>query len=168
MAVNITFRTFIPSDAPFCYRTRSAAYTQLFRDELGAETAEAAAHAYQPDDYIRIAQDHECFIVEQQDTPVGFFTIKQHNPATAEIPLIYLDLDHLHEGLGSACIRFAEDWVRSHWPTVRELFVDTIIPGYNAGFYQKIGFTPSGNVSCCFPGVSVPALRLRKDLSGPK
>ncbi|MFC1620401.1 GNAT family N-acetyltransferase [Candidatus Neomarinimicrobiota bacterium] len=165
VAVNITFRKFTPADADFCHRTRSAAYTDLFRDELGAETAEAAAHAYQPDDYIRMAREQECFIVEQQATPVGFFTIRQHDPTTAEIPLIYLDLDHLREGLGSACIRFVEDWIRSYWPTVRELLVDTIIPNYNVGFYQKIGFTPSGNAVCGFPDVTVPALRLRKDLS---
>jgi GNAT superfamily N-acetyltransferase len=162
----MNIRKFIPSDADFCHRTRSVAYRELFRDELGAETAEASASAYQPDDYITMAQDHECFIVEQNDLPVGFFTIRQHNPATAEIPLIYLDLNHLHKGLGSACVRFVEDWVCSHWPTVRELFVDTIIPGYNAGFYRKMGFSETGDVACCFPGVSVPALRLRKDLSG--
>jgi GNAT superfamily N-acetyltransferase len=157
-------RPFTPSDAHFCHRTRSAAYTKLFLDELGADIAEAAANAYQPEDYLRLAEEQECFIVEQQDTPVGFFTIKQHDETTAEIPLIYLDLNHIHEGLGSACVRFVEDWIRSHWPTVRELFVDTIIPGNNSDFYRKMGFGETGDVACCFPGVSVPALRLSKEL----
>jgi GNAT superfamily N-acetyltransferase len=161
----VRIRPFTPADAPFCHRTRSAAYRELFIAELGADTAEAAANAYRPDDYLRMAQDHECFIVELDESPVGFFTIKQHDPATAEIPLIYLDLDHLHQSLGSTCICFAEDWLRTHWPAVRELFVDTIIPGYNTGFYQKLGFTPSGSVCCEFPGVAIPALRLKKELS---
>ncbi|UCD38480.1 MAG: GNAT family N-acetyltransferase [Fidelibacterota bacterium] len=165
MDSDITFRKFTPADAPFCHRTRSAAYGKLFVDELGADTAAAATRAYRPDDYLRLARLQECFIVEQQNIPVGFFTLCRHAPETAEIPLIYLDLHHLHKGLGSACIRFAEDWIHSHWPAVRELFVDTIIPDYNAGFYRKLGFSPAGNVPCHFPGVCVPALRLSKDLS---
>lgn len=164
MQSTILIRPFTPADAHFCHRTRTAAYRELFVDELGAATAAAAAEAYQPDDYIRMARDHECFIIEQGDIPVGFFTIKQHDPATAEIPLIYLDLNHLNKGLGSAALRFAENWLHTHWPAVRELFVDTMIPGYNADFYRKLGFREKEPVSCSFPGVTVPALRLSKQL----
>ncbi|MDH4270758.1 MAG: hypothetical protein OEW18_02145 [Candidatus Aminicenantes bacterium] len=45
------------------------------------------------------------------------------------------------------------------------LFVDTIVPGVNAGFYRRMGFADAGSVVCRFPELSLKAMRLKKRMS---
>ena len=41
---------------------------------------------------------------------------------------------------------------------------DSIIPEYNKGFYQKVGFSSTGETVCTFSGLNMKALRLSKNL----
>ena len=103
--------------------------------------------------------------MEQNDGPVGFFNLKRKTSHTAELPLIYLDLDHLGEGIGSACIDYIGKWLAENWPEVNELIVDTVIPKYNAGFYEKVGFIPIESTTVEFAEQRIKALRLVRKLS---
>ena len=72
----------------------------------------------------------------------------------------------LGKKIGRAFINYIEHWIKTNWPEVTTLIVDTVIPEYNSGFYRKTDFLPSGNAVCKFPAMEVPAVRLQKRL-GP-
>lgn len=157
-------RPFEEADAEFCFRLRCSAFIQKFYGELTPLEVTAALNAYLPDDYRQMARKTAFFIVERNGDPIGFFNLQRKNKNTAELPLIYLDLDHLGGGIGTACIEYMEKWISDNWLEVDTLLVDTVIPEYNSGFYQKVGFKPNKTTCCDFLGVKVSALRLIKKL----
>lgn len=161
----MNIRLFSPRDAEFCFKVRSKAFIEKFYDELNAEEVAACVNAYMPDDYIKIAKEIPFFVVEENGILLGFFTIKRKNFNTAELPLIYVDLDNLCKDIGSACIKFLESWIALNWKEVDTLIVDTVIPKNNSGFYEKVGFIPAEETFCDFPELSVRALRLIKKLN---
>ena len=105
------------------------------------------------------------FIVEDEDVSLGFFAVKRVDNLTAELLLIYIDLNYLGRGIGKSCIQFIEKWLLTNWPEIRSLIVDTVIPEYNREFYQSLGFSPDGETFCDFAGEKVKALRLRKKIN---
>ncbi|UCC13038.1 MAG: GNAT family N-acetyltransferase [candidate division WOR-3 bacterium] len=163
-AAGFLIRWFRPDDAEFCYNTRRSAYNHEFTDELSEREITAAVSAYEPVDYIHMAERMPFFVAELHTECVGFFTLKRLDTYTAEIPLIYITLENIGTGIGSTCIEYIEQWIREHWPDVNTLTVDTIIPKYNSGFYKKVGFTTDKQVFCEFKGLTVKALRLIKHL----
>jgi GNAT superfamily N-acetyltransferase len=163
----MNFRPFSENDAVFCFKTRSNVFIQKFSGELSPEEVAACVDAYMPDDYIRMSRKRPVFIVEENDSPLGFFTLKRLEVNTAELPLIYVDLDRLGSGIGSACIKYIGRWLAANWPEVDALIVDTVIPLYNGGFYQKAGFVPQEEIYCEFAGLKIKALRLAKSLIYP-
>ena len=160
----MNIRPFKPDDAESCFRLRSNAIIQKFHHELTPRDVALAVNAYMPEDYIRMAKKMPFFIVEQNDTFVGFFNLKQKDLKTGEVPLIYIALDHLGKGIGSSCIEYIERWLSSNWKEVNTLIVETIVPQYNSGFYKKVGFKPIGGTFCELSGRSFKALRLTKAL----
>ena len=160
------FRSFQPDDAVFCFRLRSQAFIQKFYGELTDEEVAAAVNAYMPDDYIRMACENPIFIVEKDDTPIAFFSLKRIDERTAQLPLIYIDLDCLGAGIGSACVGYMQEWLLDKWPEVDNLIVDTVIPKYNSGFYKKAGFEEVETTYCEFLGRKIKALRLIKKITG--
>jgi GNAT superfamily N-acetyltransferase len=112
-----------------------------------------------------MARQVEVFIVEDDEGAVGFYTLVRSSRTEAELPLIYLRLDRLRRGIGRWCFGRIEKWIPAHWPEVESLFLDTIIPGYNGPFYEKMGFVREGDASCDFRGRTVPAVRFRKRLA---
>ncbi len=157
-------RWFRPDDAEFCYETRRSAYSNEFTGELTEQEIAAAMSAYEPVDYIHMAERMPFFVAELHTERVGFFTLKRLDTRTAEIPLIYITLENIGTGIGTKCIAYIEQWIREHWPGINKLIVDTIIPRYNSGFYKKVGFTSEKQVCCEFKGLTVKALRLIKTL----
>ena len=161
----MNFRRFEARDAEFCFKVRSAAFIQKFYGELSPEEVAAGVNAYIPHDYSLITSQTPLFIVEDQDVPLGFFAIKRRENWVAELFLIYIDLNHLGQGIGRTCIEFIEKWLSDNWPDTRSLIVDTVIPEYNREFCQSLGFSPDGETFCDFAGVKVKALRLCKKLN---
>jgi GNAT superfamily N-acetyltransferase len=157
--MTIAARRFRAEDAEYCFRCRASAFIIAFRHELSPEVVAAGVNAYLPSDYVRMAEGTEFFIVEREARPVGFFTIRRLDAARAEIPLTYFDLGELGRGLGSWSIRFVRTWIRTHWPEVATLVVDTIIPDYNGGFYRRCGFRQESATTCGLSGLRVPAVR---------
>ena len=161
----MNIRKFKPDDAEICFRLRSNAFIQKFYNELSLQEIASAVNAYMPKDYIRMAVEMPFFIAEERGKIIGFFNLKRKDARTAELPLIYIDLDTLGKGIGSACIDYIEGWLSSNWKEVNKLIVDTVIPKYNSKFYEKAGFKPMGDVYCEFPGNKIKALRLAKKLN---
>jgi RimJ/RimL family protein N-acetyltransferase len=161
---NMLFREFKDTDADFCYYIRSAAFTQKFQDEIGPVAVNAAVNSYMPVDYIQISKKMKIFIVEDKGEKIGFVSIKKIDDKTVEIPLIYFDLKYIGKGYGSETMRFVEEWIRENWLGVKKIFLDTIIPKYNGGFYNKIGYKELGESKCIFPGKEVSATRFEKKL----
>ncbi len=161
----VNFRRFKPKDAAFCFKVRSHAFIYKFYGELNPEAVAAGVNAYLPDDYIQMAKEMPFFLVEEDGVPLGFFVIKRTNDSTAELLLIYIDLNHLGLGIGKSCIRFIEKWLSANWPEIKTLVVDTVIPEYNSRFYQNLGFIPAQEIFCDFSGLKVKALRMGKKIN---
>lgn len=161
---DMNIRRFKRADAEFCFKVRANAFIRKFYDEIGPEAVAAGVNAYMPEDYIRMAEEAPLFIIEEKRHRIGFFMIKQIDRTTAELHLIYLDLNYLGKGIGAQCVRFMEDWILSEWKGVNTFIVDTIIPEYNRKFYEKMGFTPVEEVVCTFPDLALKSLRLKKQL----
>ena len=125
------FREFKNEDAEFCFKTRSAAFMEKFYKELRPEVVSLWVSEYMPQDYIDFSKSMKIFIVEDAEEQVGFVTIKRVNKKTAEIPLIYFELNKLGKGYGSRAMEFIEDWVKTNWKEVKKIFLDTIIPMFN-------------------------------------
>jgi GNAT superfamily N-acetyltransferase len=160
----MNIRKFQSDDAETCFRIRSNAFIQKFHNELSKQEIASAVNAYMPNDYIRMAREMPFFVVEENDRIYGFFNLKRKDAKTAELPLIYVDLDTLGKGIGSACIDYIEGWLSSNWKEVSILIVDTVIPKYNSKFYEKVGFKAMGPSYCEFLGHKINALRLAKKL----
>lgn len=134
----MNIRKFKPGDAEACFRLRSNAFIQKFHGELSLQEIASAVNTYMPNDYIQMAEEMPFFIVEESDDVIGFFNLRRKDSRTAELPLIYIDLDNLGIGIGSACIEYIERWLSSNWKEVTTLIVDTVIPKYNSKFYVKV------------------------------
>lgn len=162
--LGINFRSFRPDDGVFCYQLRRESFFTFFVEEIGEAATRAGAQAYQPADFILISQQNACFILEEGQHKLGFFILAEVDPRTAELFLIYLKSDQHGRGLGKACMDYIDQWVTTHWPTVRNIFVDTIIPKYNGGFYEKMGYQKLTDTECQFPEITLPAIRYQKTL----
>ena len=154
-------------DAEFCFATRTAAFIEKFYDEVGPQIVSLCVTAYPPAAYVALAEKAKVFIVEDGGERVGFCTVKRVDDRTAEVPLIYFRLDRLGRGYGGRAMRVIEEWIRTHWPEVDTLRVDTIIPANTAGFYRKMGFDEVGEAASVFSGQEVTATRFEKTLGRP-
>ncbi len=161
----MNFRRFKPKDAAFCFNVRSHAFIQKFYGELNPAEVAAGVNAYLPKDFIQMAKQMPFFLVEEDGAPLGFFVIKRKDDSTVELFLIYIDLNHLGLGIGKSCIRFIEKWLSANLPETQNLIVDTVIPEYNSGFYQDLGFIPTAETSCDLSGLKVKALRMCKKIN---
>jgi len=159
----MNIRKFEPRDAEFCFEVRKKAFIKKFDNELSSKEIAACIKAYNSDDYILMAEKNEFFIVEK-DYPVGFFTLKRIDLMIAEIPLIYIDLNHVGMGIGKACIQYIQDWITANWIEVKTLFLDTIIPKNNSGFYEKTGFSHIMDTFCYFQKMRIKAARYSKKI----
>ncbi|MBA4318674.1 MAG: hypothetical protein C0412_09755 [Flavobacterium sp.] len=158
----MTFREFNNTDAVFCFRMRSSAFIEKFYDEIGAEAVSLGVNAYMPEDYIKMTSYLKIFILEDDGERAGFLTVKKTEYDAAEIPFIYFDLHKLGRGYGVASIKYIEEWVKANWNSVSTIIIDTIIPKYNGGFYEKMGYKKTGRGVCTFFNKDVPATRFEK------
>jgi len=160
----MNFRTFAYEDALFCHTIRKRAFTELFAPELTQVEIPACVNTYALYDYVRMPKAGEFFIVEEDGAPRGFFTLKRRTRKKAEIPLIYLDPDHLGRGIGRECMLWLENWITTNWPEVTHLLVDTVVPRTNGGFFASMGFTAAGRTVCHFFDLAIKATRFIREI----
>ncbi len=161
----VNFRPFSEPDAEVCFRIRSEAFIRKFYGELSAEAVAACVNAFMPRHYVAMSRRDTFLMVQSNEQIAGFFTLRRHDTKTAEIPLIYIDLSQVGKGIGRACILHAETLLREDCPEVETLFVDTVIPEYNGGFYEAMGFVQAAERMCDFQGMQVKAVRMTKKLA---
>ena len=73
-----------------------------------------------------------------------------------------------HFDLGIRALRIIDVYIIEGLPLnleqIREVFVDTVVPDYNAAFYERLGYASVGEHAYQLPGVNLRATRLRKVL----
>jgi ribosomal protein S18 acetylase RimI-like enzyme len=159
-------RNFRPSDAEACLRIRAEAFSHAFTDELDKDGIAAGLRAYEPADLIRISEQGKSFVADD-DGPAGFCTIRKKDAKTAELLFVYVKFDRLKQGLGAALVNHGEKWILANWPDIAWFDVETVVPRYNRGFYERLGFVQQENTQVSFPGKIVDALNLRKQITKP-
>jgi GNAT superfamily N-acetyltransferase len=98
--------------------------------------------------YVRDIEVLPTFLArDESGGAIGFLTVKQHFPESAEILVMGVLPDHHHRGAGRALVEAAEAWLRAEG--TRFLQVKTQGPaaadaGYarTRAFYAGVGFTP--------------------------
>jgi len=163
----VRFRPFQPADARFCWATRRRAFDELFHRELPSEICRIGRDALLPGDYSALARSGAVFIAESGRDRRGFFVLTRPAPPQVELYLIYLVPEQSGRGIGRACLAFMEEWIRRHWPEAETLFLYTIVPGVNGGFYQRLGFAAE-DIIMDYHGQEVPAVRFSKSLRRAK
>jgi ribosomal protein S18 acetylase RimI-like enzyme len=159
-----TIRNFEPHDAEACFRIRTDAFVKLFYAEIGPQGVAAGINAYLPDDYVRLAKNSPTFIAVEDQEPVGFVTLRFVDGSTARILFLYVRLDRLGSGIGSALVGSLEDFVRKEHPQIERIVLNTAVPQYNQAFYERLGFVSSGESVVQYPDGPVTAVRLVKTL----
>ena len=87
------------------------------------------------------------FLALETGKVIGFLSVKQHNPASAEIFVMGIDQKAHRKGLGRALLHQAEEWLMDQG--VEYLQVKTLGPSCadenyikTRAFYLAMGFTP--------------------------
>ncbi len=158
----MTVREFESEDAEFCFRVRAAAFIEKFYAEVGPRVVSLCVSEHMPRDFIRLSEQIKIFIAEDSGKRVGFFSIKRTGHDSVEIPFIYFDLARANLGYGRKCIAYIDEWIRANWNDVKRIFLDTIVPVYNGGFYEKMGYKETGESFCVYSDCKVRARRYEK------
>jgi len=165
MNTKIEIKGFQASDAEDCFRIRASAFIKLFYDEIGSDAVARGVNAFMPADYIRFAENQPIFVAFADQKPIGFIAARFMNQSSIEILFLYVQLDFLGKGFGTALINHFESWLNKHHNSLQQIIVDTAVPKYNQRFYEKIGYSKVGNSECQYPDGSISAVRLAKFLS---
>jgi GNAT superfamily N-acetyltransferase len=176
---SVKLRPFCPTDADICFRLRADAYVNEFYGELGAEAVMAAIAAFLPQDYVNMARNGairvaECAQPETATAPdkaavhaaevAGFCVVRRLAEETGEVFLIYVRRDFQRRGIGRLLLRWAEEWLHRELPGLKEIVIDTVIPNYNQRFYERMGYAVRSREPHAFPGRTVEAVRLVKQI----
>jgi len=97
--------------------------------------------------YVAAIEHLPTFLAGDSDGVVGFVSIKQHYPSSAEVYVIAVRQEVHRQGVGLALVERAKDWLRGQG--VEYLQVKTLGPSHpDAGyaktraFYAAVGFRP--------------------------
>lgn len=117
--------------------------------------------------YVRDTQTLPTWFALDGDEPVGFVTLREHNPRSAEIHVIGVLPTHHRRGVGRGLVEFCEGWLRARG--VEYLQVKTQGPSRPCEFYDRtrrfyegVGFAPLEEFAGVWPGI--PCLVLVKRL----
>ena len=121
--------------------------------------------------YCRDIEAMDTYIAEVEGSIVGFLTLNQHNPYTAEIHIIAVREEHHRCGVGHSLVNHVEQSLRSR--SVEYLEVKTLGPSkpsvqydQTRDFYMAVGFRPIEETNLW--GKANPCLIMIKHLScGP-
>ncbi len=118
-------------------------------------------------EYVRDARALPTWIARRDGQPVGFVTVRMHNPHSAEIHCVAVRPEHHRAGIGRAMVRLVEEHVRARG--ARLLQIKTLGPSrpdehYERTrlFYEAMGFIPLEEMKNLWPGN--PCLILVKPL----
>ncbi|CAJ36251.1 GNAT family N-acetyltransferase [Methanocella arvoryzae] len=124
----------------------------------------AGINAYMPSDYVHMGETMIAFVATSGGEVVGFYFVKQLDPSTAELMLLYVKGGYKGKGIGTVLLDHMESLLRTRYPGTRRVELDTIVPGYNGKFYEKKGFCRTGESELRYPDRIVKAVRMAKEL----
>lgn len=108
-------------------------------------------------EYVRDTAALPTWIARRSGQPVGFITIRIHNPHAAEIHCMAVRPEAHRRGVGRAMVRFVEEHVRRQG--ARLLQVKTLGPSRpdehyerTRRFYEAMGFVPLEEMKTLWPG----------------
>ncbi|MEM9953395.1 MAG: GNAT family N-acetyltransferase [Chloroflexota bacterium] len=118
--------------------------------------------------YLAFVDNNLTFIAYEDDVAVGFLSVNQHFPQSAEIHVMIVHRDHHRKGIGRQLVQVAEDRLRqsdTHFLQVKTLSDKHPDEGYKLTrtFYKSIGFVPLEEFPTIW-GEANPALQLIKAL----
>ena len=157
-------RGFEPRDGTACHELRRAAFQGDFSGYLTKDQVDAGAGSYSARDFSERIAGMETFVAAVDRAVIGFCTIRVIKAARAEILYLYIGSGHRGDGLGSRLVRHAEQQVLEAHPRLETLYLDTAVPEYNRGFWERLGYRSAGTSLCEYPGGTIPALRLEKQV----
>ncbi|AWN22745.1 GNAT family N-acetyltransferase [Deinococcus irradiatisoli] len=138
-------RDYTPADRPACLilfeSNRPQFFTEGERAEYSAflDKVEAGGEAY--------------FVLERGGEVLACGGVGlQRAPDLAYLSWGMVRGDRRGTGLGKELTRFRLDWLRAHWPEVRQVKIET--SQHTEGFYARFGFEVAGRVPDGFgPGI---------------
>lgn len=108
-------------------------------------------------EYVRDTRTLPTWIARRDDEPVGFITVRTHNPLSAEIHCLAVRPEHHRTGVGRTMVRLVEGHVRAQG--VRLLQVKTLGPSRHDEhyartrlFYEAMGFIQLEEMKNLWPG----------------
>jgi ribosomal protein S18 acetylase RimI-like enzyme len=118
--------------------------------------------------YIEFVETHLTFVAYEMDKPIGFLTIQQHFPESAEIYVMGVLAVHHRQGIGRKLVSAAENSIYDNgtqFLQVKTLGAAHPDDGYRQTrlFYLGVGFTPLEEFEDLW-GANTPALLLVKHL----
>ena len=161
-------RDFNPIDAEACLQMRYDAIDIIFRGKISPEGVDAHLREYKPSDLVRISEEGKSFVADDDGSLVGFCTIYKKTPYAVDLPFVYIKLDRLKEGVGTALMNHMEKWIPGNWPEVVCVEVKTVIPEYNGRFYKQLGYKEAGPCEIVFKDGTVPAVKYVKNITTEK
>ena len=97
--------------------------------------------------YCRDLETMETYVAEEEGRIVGFLTLNQHNPATAEVHVMAVREAYHRRGIGRKLMNHVEQSLRAQ--SVDYLEVKTVGPSkrsaeydHTRDFYTAVGFLP--------------------------
>ncbi|MFC1479066.1 GNAT family N-acetyltransferase [Planctomycetota bacterium] len=158
-------RDFKPEDAEECLHVRYEAIKTIFTGKISTEDVDSHLSAYKPPDLIRKSEEGKSFVADDEGVVAGFCTILKTAPAVADLPFIYIKLDCLKQGIGSGLLDHMEEWISNNWLEVTRIEIETVVPGYNRSFYERLGYQAAGPCEITVGDRNVPALKLIKEIA---
>lgn len=97
--------------------------------------------------YVQAVRKQLFYTLYDQDRPIGFLSIKSHNPYTAEIHVMGILQEYHRKGLGTKLVEHAERDLKNQgykFLMVKTLGESHPDPNYQKtrAFYRKVGFYP--------------------------
>lgn len=152
------------SDGVTCHRLRRDAFLEVFSEILPDKDVRAGADSYDVSEFADRIGTMETIVATMEGNIVGFCTIRIDSPECAEVLYLYIDPQHRGAGIGSSLIHHAEKRVSDSYPGLASLYLDTVVPEYNRGFWEAMGYRYIGPSTCDYPNAKIPADRLEKKI----
>lgn len=119
-AMKLAWNTFMKFDAPDYSKEGIINFNKFINDEM----------LYK----MFVLGSYQLFVAEEDKRIVGMLSLREKK----HISLLFVDVDHLQQGIAKSLMRFVADYARNE-EGVERLTVNS--SPYAVGFYHKQGFT---------------------------
>jgi ribosomal protein S18 acetylase RimI-like enzyme len=166
MPQNVEIRGYQPGDGSICHGLRRSAFLGVFSQWLSAQSARIGAESLDVGDFERQLSTLQTSVATIGGRVVGFCTTRMSSPTRAEILYLYIDSRYHGMGIGAQLVRRAEQRLIGSHRELTSFYMDTAVPDYNRGFWERMGYRYVGPSTCRYPNGEISAVRLEKPVGG--